>query len=167
MNSLYKDIPPEELGKFIKEILSTFINRNDLSSVYNVGLKYNLTYSYIENDNCGLVRCLGKYGNNPLIVRVHKNKILSNRLKYESIIMLDEKNVYLGIDTVQKYSTDNFFDDHFALSTILSPQNMYNLQLSTYFSDIPLDNDGIILRMDKILMHYTAIHTTPHKGTTR
>ena len=162
MNSLYKDVSPEELGKFIKDILSTFINRNDLSSVYGVKLKYNLEYTYIEHDNCGLVKCLGKYGNIPLITRVHKNRIPpSNRLKYESIIIVDEKNVYLGIDTVQKYSTDNFFDDYFALSTILSAQNMYNLQLSTYFSDIPLVNYGIILRMDKILMHYTAIHTTP------
>ena len=157
MNLGYTDINPEEVGKFLRGIVSTFINKENPL--------YNLDYTYYRNGSDCVNYYLDDY-KYPLLFTVQSNSLSAYyaNIKSPHFVMIDEHNLYFDNKVLKKCSTSDFKDDYFALSTVLDTGTLTILELVSYISDLELHDKGLILRTDNIVYFYNICTI---KGTTQ
>ncbi len=151
MNLGYTDINPKEVGKFIRELLSSFFNNEE--PLYNLHyMNNNINRTNITYFN------KGKY-QYPLVSTLPLSELgtYTTNISSPYFLFMDADNLYFNKEIFKKQSTSDFRNDSFALSTVLSLETLTILELSSHFSDIDLGSCGLILRVDNIIYFYYSI----------
>ena len=144
----------EELGKFTLDLIENLKEKNPLPGLWQRNLYSGNIYSY-------------NYHKDKLLFIIHKNSSLSteeiiriNRgpdkltfVTYNLTVYISNLEKYID-NTRTMYSTEQFKEDWFSLSTVLSDDEILEFYLGTYVQDMLLSTCST----QRILLNTSLIH---------
>ncbi len=147
-----KNISAKELGTFIKEMIIDFINKDN--KFY--GLQYYYYDEEFETIDCTFPGELFK--NITLLYKMKSSRFDTLCKRYENVksscIIFNESTSLLSQKRYKRYSTEEFLEDKFALSTVANDYELYCIEVLTFLKDINFGSTGIMIQLPWVIEYY-------------
>ncbi len=142
------NVTSEELGIFLKKIVLMYWNNEEAPE--------GLSFSY---GNANYIRESTSYYPLVLFSRIYRFNGKSTPVKnmhISDVINIDDKFFYINSLVLDSMSTNDFYNDYFALSTIHDKDTLYKIHLCSYLSSLHM-NSAVLFQMSALTNCYLKL----------